>query len=80
VSSDRNKLHDVAIDIGGLLFECRIALAAVSSGIEMLERRSAEPPIAAELETLAKLTDQACEALELLQRAIISGLGTDEIA
>lgn len=71
-------LQDIAIDVGGLLFECRIALAAVHAGVEMLAARSTEPPIKSELQTLSKLTDQACEALELLQRAITAGLGAGE--
>lgn len=70
-------LQDIAIDVGALLFECRIALAAVHHGVEMLARRSTEPPIKGELATLGKLSNQACEALELLQRAIVEGAEDD---
>jgi hypothetical protein len=65
------KLEDIAIEVGGLLFECRIAMAAVHHGVEVLALRSTQPPIVAELQTLAKLSNQACDALELLQKAIV---------
>jgi hypothetical protein len=58
------------IDLQALLFETQIALASVHSGIEVLARRSTEPPIKVELNTLMKLSGQACEALEALQKAI----------
>lgn len=68
--------QDVAIEVAALLFETRIAVAAVHHGVEVLSKRSTEPPIRAELTTLLKLTGQACEALELLQRAIVDGMTT----
>ena len=49
MSDKPNPLQDVTMNVAGLLFECRIAVAAVHAGVEMLARRSTEPPIAAEL-------------------------------
>lgn len=69
-----------AIETAALLFEVRIALVAVNVGVELLALRSTEPSIKAELDALAKLSNQACEALETLQKAIaegISGKGAD---
>jgi hypothetical protein len=64
-----------AIEMAALLFEVRIALVAVNVGVELLALRSTEPSIKAELTTLTKLSNQACEALEALQRAITEGIG-----
>jgi hypothetical protein len=52
-------------------------VAAVHAGVEMLARRSTEPPIAAELRALEKLANQGCEALELLHAALVDGLTLD---
>jgi hypothetical protein len=73
-SEGEKTLQDIAIEAGALLFECRIAMAAVHHGVEMLVLRSTVPSITAELKTLAKLSNQACDALEVLQRAIVEGL------
>jgi hypothetical protein len=59
-----------AIDAAALLYETRMALAAVHHGVETLIRRSDNPSATSELRLLGKLTDQACEALEALHRAI----------
>jgi len=72
-----NPLQDVTMNVAGLLFECRIAATAVHAGVEMLARRSTEPPIAADLRALEKLSHQGCEALELLQAALVDGLTLD---
>ena len=44
-----NAVESLAIDIAGLLFEVRIAMAAVHFGIETLERRTQMPALAVEL-------------------------------
>jgi hypothetical protein len=77
MSDDRKTLENIAIDVAALLFEVRIALTAVHFGLETLATRSTEPPIAAELRTLVKLSNQACEALEVLQKVIVKGMGGD---
>jgi hypothetical protein len=66
--------ESLAIDIAGLLFEVRIAMAAVHFGIETLERRTQVPALAVELAGLSKLSDQACEALEVLQKGVVDRL------
>jgi hypothetical protein len=48
-------VENLAIDIAGLLFEVRVAMAAVHFGIETLERRSETPTLAVELATLSTL-------------------------
>jgi hypothetical protein len=73
----QKRMANMAIDVAALLFECRIALTAVHFGLETLATRSTEPPIAAELRTLMKLSNQACEALEVLQKVIVKGMGGD---
>jgi hypothetical protein len=67
-------VENLAIDIAGLLFEVRVAMAAVHFGIETLERRSETPTLAVELATLSELSDQACDALETLQRIVVDRL------
>jgi hypothetical protein len=74
MADEGSTVEALAIDIGGLLFEVRIAMAAVHFGIETLERRSELPSFAVELATLAKLSDQACDALETLQRVVVDCL------
>jgi hypothetical protein len=78
MSDKPNPLQNVTMNVAALLFECRIAAAAVHAGVEMLARRSTEPPIAAELRALEKLSNQGCEALELLQAALVDGLTLEE--
>lgn len=56
------------------MFEMRIAMVAVHYGIETLERRSETPTLTAELGTLSKLSDQACEVLETFQKIVTEHL------
>ena len=72
--SESRALKNLPIDIAGLLFEVRIAMAAVHFGIETLQRRSEVPALATELAALSKLSDQACDALETLQRIVVDHL------
>ena len=74
MSEGEGRREDIAIDAAGLLFESRIALAAVHHGVQMLARRSTAPSVTAELQTLAELTDQACDALEALQKVVLKHL------
>ena len=74
MAEECSTVEALAIDIGGLLFEVRIAMAAVHFGIETLERRSNAPALAIELAALSKLSDQACDALETLQRVVVDCL------
>jgi hypothetical protein len=64
----------LAIDIAGLLFEIRIALAAVHFGVKTLAARPRLPTLEHELATLTKLSDQACDAVEALQKVITDHL------
>ena len=69
MADETSAVEVLAIDIAGLLFEVRIAMAAVHFGIETLERRSQTPALA-----VSKLSDQACDALETLQRIVVDRL------
>lgn len=67
-----NAVEDLAIDIAGLLFELRIATAAVHCGLETLAARSEKAEH--ELGLLLQLSDQTCEALETLQALFVERL------
>jgi hypothetical protein len=83
MGDESSAVDTLAMDIAGFLFEVRIAMAAVHHGIETLERRSATPALALELATLSRLSDQACDALEILQGIIVGRLSpqsTEDVA
>jgi hypothetical protein len=63
------KVQNLAVDIAGLLFELRIALAAVHLGVKALAARPKVPTLEHELATLTKLSDQACEAVRSCRRS-----------
>ncbi len=75
VTEDADRtIQNLAIDVAGLLFEIRIALAAVHFGVKTLAARSNLPTMEHELATLTKLSDQACDAVETLQKVITDHL------
>jgi hypothetical protein len=67
--ADRRVEH-LAVDVAGLLFEIRIALAAMHLGAKTLAASPKALSLEHELATLTKLSDQACEAVEILQKVI----------
>ena len=73
--SEDADIENLAIDMAALLFEVRIAMAAVHFGIKTPATRAEGQPLAGELATLLRLSDQACEALETLQRIVVERLG-----
>jgi hypothetical protein len=64
------------IEMGGVIYECRIAAEAVAAGVERLGAHSDLPPVvSAELSILAKLAKETVEVLRSLQDMAWRGLG-----
>jgi hypothetical protein len=62
---------ELASTVAGLLFEIRIAATAVDFGVQTLITRPDAAPMREELVVLKKLTNQCCEALDILQRVFV---------
>jgi hypothetical protein len=64
---EQTQVADLAIEIGGLLFEIRLAAHAIHLGLESLpDKRSAA--------VLLTMSSQLLDALECLQQAMMSRL------
>jgi hypothetical protein len=65
---------ELAGSVAGLLFELRIAAAAISLGLDTLAAKPETVLVREELNVLRKMAGQSSDALEALQRAITEHL------
>jgi len=64
-------MNDPVVDAAALIFEARICIEAVTLGIDRVIQQERSAMLAAELGTLRKMSNQACEALDALQKTLI---------
>jgi len=72
--SATDPITELAGSVAGLLFELRIAAAAITLGIETLAAKPETVLVREELNVLRKMAGQSSDALEALQRAITEDL------
>lgn len=64
-------MNNSVIEAAALIFEARICIEAVTLGIDRIIQQERSAMLAAELATLRKISNQAADALDALQKTIV---------